>query len=152
MQTFGLHFFCATILNMKKGKDCVGIFVAGIFHDGEGNFLMGKRGGQARDRHGEWEFGGGTLEMNETLEEALRRETREEFGAEISDVRRIDVSETINENGHWVGIFYMGKIDRQSVCINEPVYDEIGWFTPNSLPEPVCKREIELIEKYKNLL
>ena len=51
---------------------------AAIFDDSGENVLLIKR----RD-NGRWEPPGGVLELDETIEEGLRREVREETGAEI---------------------------------------------------------------------
>src|SRR3954469_9135931 len=51
---------------------------AAIFDESGENVLLIKR----RD-NGHWEPPGGVLELNETIEEGLRREVREETGAEI---------------------------------------------------------------------
>ena len=37
---------------MKKGIDCTGVCVVYFCHDGEGNFVMGRRSENARDEHG----------------------------------------------------------------------------------------------------
>lgn len=54
------------------------VSVAGIIIDGEGRILVVKR----RD-NGEWQPPGGVLELDETIEEGLRREIQEETGIEI---------------------------------------------------------------------
>src|SRR6476620_2635567 len=51
---------------------------AAIFDDSGENVLLVRR----RD-NGNWEPPGGVLELNETIEDGLRREVREETGAEI---------------------------------------------------------------------
>ncbi|GAA2474045.1 NUDIX hydrolase [Terrabacter carboxydivorans] len=51
---------------------------AAIFDDSGENVLLIKR----RD-NGEWEPPGGVLELDETIEEGLRREVREESGVEV---------------------------------------------------------------------
>lgn len=51
---------------------------AAIFDDSGDNVLLIKR----RD-NGNWEPPGGVLELNETIEDGLRREVREETGVEI---------------------------------------------------------------------
>jgi len=117
----------------------IGIFVSAVCHDGEGNFLMAKRGGQARDKHGEWEFGGGSVEYGETLEGALKREMHEEFGSEPFNIKQVEVREFMREDSHWIGIFFVAQIDRGTVYIAEPVYDEIGWFTLSTLPSPMME-------------
>lgn len=130
----------------------VNVFVSAMCHDGNGKFLLAKRGGKARDRHGSWEFGGGALEPGETLEAALRRETMEEFGAQITDVKQVGVSEFQRESGFWLGIFYLARVNPEEVYIAEPVYDELGWFSVDALPEPMFEDAREFVKKALVLL
>lgn len=55
------------------------VSVAGVVVNDQGQVLVIQR----RD-NGEWQPPGGVLELNETVEEGLRREIREETGIEIS--------------------------------------------------------------------
>ena len=47
---------------------------------------------------GKWHFPGGVVKPGETLEEALRREMREEIGIEIEINELIGVAHTFNPN------------------------------------------------------
>ncbi len=110
------------------------IFVSALCHDGAGNFLMARRSEKARDNVGRWEFGGGTLEFGETLEGALVREMKEEFDVVPFNVRQLEARSFIGSTSHWVGVFFVAQVDRDSVKIMEPVHDEISWFTLDTLP------------------
>lgn len=55
------------------------VSVAGVVVNDEGQVLVIRR----RD-NGEWQPPGGVLELNETIEDGLRREVREETGIEIA--------------------------------------------------------------------
>lgn len=55
------------------------VSVAGVIVDDQGRALVVRR----RD-NGHWEPPGGVLELNETIEDGLRREIREETGLDIS--------------------------------------------------------------------
>ena len=122
---------------MKYGVDYIGIFAAAVCFDAEGNFLMGKRGGQARDCHGMWEFPGGQIEIGEPAEEALKREFQEECGAELSNIILVEVKEFLEGGRHHYGFYYAADIDRDSVQLVEPVYDKFDWFTPETIPKEV---------------
>ncbi|MBI5621378.1 NUDIX hydrolase [Candidatus Falkowbacteria bacterium] len=64
---------------MIMGQDCIGVCVIFLCHDGKGNFLMARRSANVRDEPNVWDFGGGGIEFNETIEDALRREIKEEY-------------------------------------------------------------------------
>jgi 8-oxo-dGTP diphosphatase len=125
----------------------VNVFVSSMCHDNAGRFLLAKRGGNARDRHGSWEFGGGALEPDETLEQALRREAKEEFGVTLHDIKQVGMSEFQRPSGYWLGIFYIARVNPDEVYIAEPVYDEIGWFRPDELPEPMFEDARDFVKK-----
>ena len=134
---------------MKEGKDCIGVFVTAICHDGKGKFLMGKRNENARDCNGLWDFGGGTLEYGESIEIALIREMKEEFGANLSNIKKVDVRESVEENKHWLGIYHVALIDKvEEVYIAEDVYSEIGWFTLDTMPKELIGDDAEHVERY----
>jgi len=67
----------------KKGEDYPGVSVVYCCHDGKGNYLLQKRGSQARDERGMWDNGGGALEFNDTVEGTLRKEIKEEYCADV---------------------------------------------------------------------
>lgn len=64
---------------MRKGIDCIGVTVVFFCHDGKGNFVLSKRSKNTRDEQGRWDPGGGALEIHERIEDAIRREVREEY-------------------------------------------------------------------------
>ena len=70
---------------MKKGVDYTGVTVVFFCHDGKGNVLLSKRSEKCRDEHGTWDPGAGRLEFGHTIEDTLRREILEEYGARVLD-------------------------------------------------------------------
>lgn len=130
----------------------VKVFVSAICHDGKGKVLLARRGGHARDRHGEWEFGGGALEPGESLEEAVRRETREELGVDLQSVEQLYTHEFYRTSGVWLGVFFLVRVDPTEVRIMEPVYDAFDWFDLDDLPEPTFEIAHVLAAKAKRYL
>lgn len=103
----------------------------GIMYDNDGKILMG-----LRSTHGPnpnyWEFPGGQLEEDETLEECLHREWMEELNLHIS-VDRLLVT-TIHKNIHCH--FFVGKIrDLENLSIR--VHQYIGFY---DIPDILCMR------------
>lgn len=66
--------------------------VAGIIYKGD-KFLIAQRN-LKKSQGGLWEFPGGKIEQGESREDALKREIREEFNAEIKVRRTSDGSRT----------------------------------------------------------
>ena len=61
---------------MDKGVDFIGVSVVYFCHDAKGNFVMHKRSSQARDEHGRWDIGAGAMELQDTVEETLKKEIK----------------------------------------------------------------------------
>ena len=68
---------------MKKGVDYIGVGVGAVIFSPDGKIFLAKRGKEAGNESGKWEFPGGGVEFNETLEHALMREVTEEYGFAI---------------------------------------------------------------------
>ena len=62
--------------------------VAAVIHDDRDRIFVTQRG--YGDMKGKWEFPGGKIEPDETREEALKREIREELAAEITVERYLE--------------------------------------------------------------
>jgi 8-oxo-dGTP diphosphatase len=144
---------------MQKGVDFIGVSVSYFCHDGQGNYLFAKRGAGARDEHGKWDCGGGGLEFDETVEEALIREIKEEYCTEILGSEFVGFHEAKRtHNGkatHWIALHFKVLVDRNQVKNGEPhKVDELGWFRLDNLP-PASELHSQLpaeIKKYKGKL
>ncbi|MEI7809956.1 MAG: NUDIX domain-containing protein [bacterium] len=142
---------------MQKGIDYPAITVSCICHDGNGNYLMNKRSTNCRDEHGNWDFGGGGLELGETVEDCLKKEIKEEFGVEpikYEFLGYIDIFRKMNEkNTHWVSFEFLVLVDRSKVINGEPhKFDEIGWFKLDNLPKPLHSVAPIILERFKDKL
>jgi 8-oxo-dGTP diphosphatase len=90
------------------------IGVAAVIWNDRREVLLIRRTKQPRQ--GEWSLPGGRVEFGERLEDALKREIREETGLEIEVVGLIDVAETINDasagaaGAHFVLIDYATRV------------------------------------------
>ena len=52
---------------MKKGIDYIGNCVVYFCHDGQGNYVLNKRGINSRDEQGAWDCGGGGIEVGDSV-------------------------------------------------------------------------------------
>ena len=142
---------------MKKGIDFTGITVVFMCHDGKGNYLLGKRGKNCRDEHGKWDPGGGGLEFGDTIEETLRKEIKEEYGADVLDHEFLGFREVHREHEgmptHWIAFDFKVLVDPTQVKNGEPhKIDEIGWFTFGTFPPEVHSQLPKFLELYREKL
>jgi len=112
--------------------------VGAIISNAAGEIFLARRGREARNEAGKWEFPGGSVEFNETLEQALVREIREEYGFEIEVRELLDVVDHIipAEKQHWVSPSFLCRVKSGTPRIQEPhKCSEIAWFTLDRIPE-----------------
>jgi 8-oxo-dGTP pyrophosphatase MutT (NUDIX family) len=74
-------------LRKKVGHmPCVVAFSVMVLIDGQNNLLL-----EERSDDGYWDFPGGSIEINETAEDAARRELKEETGIAVKDITLLGV-------------------------------------------------------------
>ncbi len=142
---------------MKKGLDYPGVTLSFFCHDGNGEFVLMKRGVECRDEHGKWDFGGGSLEVHDTIEGTLRKEIKEELCADVLEFEFLGYRDVHRENNgvktHWVSLDFKVRVDRAQVTNGEPhKFDEMGWFTLDALPAPLHSQAPQEIARYRAIL
>lgn len=140
---------------MKKGEDYTGVTIVYLCHDGEGNILLNKRSTNCRDEHGTWDPGGGGLEFCDTVTDTLKKEIAEEYCSDVLDHEFLGYRDVHREhNGkktHWIALDFKVLVDKEKVKNGEPhKFDAIGWFTLDTLPEPLHSQFPKFLELYKN--
>ena len=118
-----------------NNKPRVGV---GVIVIKDNKVLLGKR----RNSHGDgaWGFPGGHLEFNESWEECSTRETFEETGIAIKNIRFGTATNDIfqAEGKHYITIFMLSDFDSGNVEIKEPEKCERWeWFEWDDLPQPL---------------
>ncbi len=141
---------------MKQGVDYIGVGVGAIIFNSDNRVFLAKRGREARNESGKWEFPGGAVEFGETLEHAIQREVREEYGFEIVIDGLLDVVNHLipEERQHWVSPTFLCRIKSGSPSILEPhKCDEIAWFNLDEIPEKLLtlasKKSLKSLRKRK---
>ena len=130
-------------VDLRRGVDHIGVSASFVVHDGQGRVLLQKRGTKARDEQGKWDVGGGAIEFGESIDEAVRREIKEELCVDPLDVEFLCVYDPhrVLDDGtptHWITIMHTVKVDPKKVKIGEPhKIEELGWFYSNELPKPL---------------
>ncbi len=127
---------------MKRGIDYIGVGVGAIIVNADGQVFLARRGPQAKNERGLWEFPGGSVEFGEKLIDALKREIQEEYGIEIAVDELLDVADHIlpEEGQHWVSPSYICHIISGKPIIREPEKcTEIGWFSIETMPNELTQ-------------
>lgn len=140
---------------MKKGLDCIGVAVVYFCHDGKGNVILAKRSEAARDEKGRWDIGGGAVELGESVEETVRKEIREEYSTDVKEIEFLGFRDVHRmhdgESTHWIALDFKVLVDPEMATIGEPhKFDDLGWFTLDTLPSPVHSQLPTFLEKYKD--
>lgn len=142
---------------MLKGQDYTGVSVVYFCHDGQGNVVLAKRSTKARDEQGRWDIGGGGLEFNDTVEDTLRKEIREEYDADVLNYKFLgfrDVHRIHNDKPtHWIALDFKVLVDRLQVKNHEPEkFEEVKWFPITALPQPLHSQLPTFFDKYRTRL
>ncbi len=115
----------------------------------DGKVLLGRRKGSHGS--GDYAFTGGHLEYMESFEECAKRETREEAGIEIKNVRFNCISNiTSHKPKHYVHIGVVADWASGEPKVMEPdKREDWGWYDLDNLPTPLFDFCIFEIEAYK---
>lgn len=142
---------------MKKGVNYLGVSAGAMIFNNKGELFLSKRSQGAKNERGCWETPGGSVDFGETLEQAAKREIKEEYGVDIEIIEQFPTTDHVipNENQHWVATTFLAKVkDEQTPKIMEShKCDEIGWFPLNRLPQPlsiITKLDLEEYHKRKS--
>jgi 8-oxo-dGTP diphosphatase len=101
-----------------------------------GRILMVERGKEPLK--GWWSLPGGAVETGETLDQAVRREVREETGLEVHPVRMFEIFERIMRDSqgaaeyHYVLIDYLCRITGGILCAGDDVA-KVQWTRQEEL-------------------
>lgn len=128
----------------QKPKVGVGVMILK-----DGKVLLGRRKGSHGS--GEYAFTGGHLEYMESFEECAKRETREEAGIEIKNVRFNCISNiTSHKPKHYVHIGVVADWESGEPKVMEPdKREDWGWYDLDNLPSPLFDFCVFEIEAYK---
>lgn len=140
--------------DLRRGIDYTGVTVVSVIHDGKGKICLMKRGPKARDERGRWDVCGGALEFDESIDEGIQREVKEELCVETIDIDFMVVYSAHREHEgvrtHWIALVHAVQVDPQRVKIGEPhKISEIGWFGLDDLPSPLHSQFAKSLEAAK---
>lgn len=115
----------------------------------DGKVLLHKRKGSHGD--GEYAFPGGHLEYMESFEDCAKRETREECGIEIDNIR-FQFTANVRKYApkHYVHIGLIADWKSGEPQILEPEKCESwNWYDLNNLPKPMFEFCVLAVESFK---
>ena len=134
---------------MKNMEDRLKVGI-GVFVIKDNKVLLGKR----KNSHGEgaWCFTGGHLEFGESWEDCAIRETMEETGIKIKNIRFGTATNDFfeKENKHYVTIFMVSDYDEGELKIMEPdKCEKWDWFEweEDKLPHPLFIPQQNLLKQ-----
>lgn len=144
----GIIVYCVSMEcrgnTMEQQKPKVGV---GIMILKDGKVLLGKR--KKSHGEGEYAFPGGHLEYMESFEDCARRETKEECGIEIKNVRfqfLLNMTKYAPKH-HYVHIGLLADWKNGEPRVLEPDKCESwDWYMLSNLPEPIfeaCKMTVD---------
>lgn len=140
---------------MKPGVDYIGVSVGIALVNEKGEIFLSKRGVKATNERGTWEKPGGKVQFGETLEDAARREMKEEYGIDVELIYQFPAQNhrIPGEKQHWVPTCFVARLKFGHVPkIMEPEKcDAIGWFALDNLPKPlsiITKLDLVTYRKY----
>lgn len=137
---------------MRIGKDYIGVGVGAFILNDNNELLLQKRAVPAEKDH--WCIPGGRLEMFETLENAVIRETKEETDLDIEVLKIMGVCNHIikEEEAHWIATSYLCKIKNGEPKIMEPdKASDMKWFSLDKLPDKLTITTKKALEDYNKL-
>lgn len=117
----------------------VRVGVGCVVNKGDETLLIRRQGVHGS---GTWSTPGGHIEFGETFEECAIRETLEETGVEIDNVRfRAVTNDVMEDDGrHYVTVWMQGDyLAGKPRVAAEHEMSEVSWFRWDALPRPLFK-------------
>jgi 8-oxo-dGTP diphosphatase len=125
----------------KPGKDYIGLGVGAVILKKRKEILLEKRSSiltSDRTTVGMWSIPGGEVEFGETIEDAVKREVKEELGVEIEIVKPIGHWDQVLKKSkiHWHCISFLCKIRSGTPKIMEPEkFNKLKWWPIKKIPK-----------------
>ena len=126
-----------------------------IIGDGKGNVLLQQRADDLT-----WATHGGSVELDERVEDAMKREIKEELGIDVLEYKLLGIysgpeHRNIYPNGDEVScidiVYYCHKYAGE-IKLQEDEVLQVKWFNKESLPENVHRFSKIWLKDYFNML
>jgi 8-oxo-dGTP diphosphatase len=95
-----------------------------------------------------WAIPGGFVDVGETVEDAARREMKEEVSLKVELTGLLGVYSRPDRDprGHTVTVIYTGEAKGTPVAADDA--QAVGWFTRANLPSPLAFDHAEVLDDY----
>lgn len=130
------------------------LIVAVIIKKGE-KYLLGMKPNNIAPYPNTWHLLGGGVNLDEEkLEEAVRREVREEAGIELDRIKRVSFDEDYEpdkhgEITHYVFLAYEGEYKSGELKANDDIH-KLRWFSSSELKSiPLTRPSVKLFKELK---
>jgi 8-oxo-dGTP diphosphatase len=136
----------------KKGQFKKIRVIVNLLIEKNGKFLFTRQAPHAPRGAGKWFFPGGHIELGESLEEAVKREAKEEIEVEVEFEKVVGYAEYIEAPYHVISFLCRCKIVKGEPRTTDEI-DKVEWVAKEDIRKypirPLMKAAIEsgLIEK-----
>jgi 8-oxo-dGTP diphosphatase len=104
-----------------------------IVRNNEGKILILRRSPTDPFHAGAWDLPGGQGELGEDIHETAARETREEAGIILSDLRVVFAVSRKRSEGSGTWVFFAGSAPEPEIMLSAE-HDDYQWIAPEELP------------------
>ncbi len=106
--------------------------------------------------HGKYVLPGGHIEVGESMEDALKRETKEETGLEVYDIEYVGFLEFINDDAFWkkrhfIFFDFACKTKTKNAVLNDEGQEYVWVTLTEALKLPVEPYSRKTIERYAQM-
>lgn len=97
-------------------------------------------------RPGQWDFPGGHVDEGEDMRQAARRETIEEAGLDLSDLRLVFALSDMTPNGAGSWLVFVAHVSGSPNIALSHEHDDYKWMKPSEfLENATYERQIKMI-------
>lgn len=122
-----------------------------LIEDDKGNLLL-----QRRADDNTWGLHGGAIEVDEAVEDALRREVREELNIELDEISLFHIYSGLNyhhiypneDETSCIDIVYLCSKYHGEMILQEKEVKEVRWFNKDNLPAGISNNAKQAIADY----
>jgi ADP-ribose pyrophosphatase YjhB (NUDIX family)/DNA-binding XRE family transcriptional regulator len=126
-------------------------FVGIVVVDEKNRIFLIKEEDKYRISLGRWNLPGGSVDGNESLVEAAKRETREETGCDVEIISLLGVYKCKKGKNNWIYTVFKGEVVDNGEGIIDPQVEKGKWFTKEEFlklhPSKIVHPDMKLVYK-----